>query len=304
MNVVSSRARWLLTLWAPIFLLTATPGFAQETARPVQVAAVELAPLPVSVELVGTVNARHQAALSTQVEGLVDHFEVDVGSDVAAGDVLLRLDASVAEIRRKRTVEEIKAAKAELSEARRRLEEIRALVENGGISASELQTRQTQVQIREAAVSRLELTLREQLEILERHTLRAPFDGVVTERFAQIGEWLSPGDAVLQLVETGFRTFDIRAPQNLFTRVTASTRAEVQHDLAPEQRFPVQVSVVVPAKDPSTRTFLIRLTTNAPERLLLAGASGRAKLFVGSDEPRLSVPVDALVRQPDGSFVV
>jgi RND family efflux transporter MFP subunit len=285
-------------------LLMPASGYGQSNLRPVRVAQAEFAPLPVSVELVGTIRARNESELSTQVEGLVDLLKVDVGSHVEAGDVLLQLDATLADIRRGQTAEALKAAEAELAEARRRLEEIRSLVENGGISASELETRKSQVQIRAAAVARLELVLREELEILERHTLRAPFSGVVNERYAQIGEWVSPGVPVFELVETGFRTFDIQAPQTLFTQISETTRADVRIDLAPDQTFPAQITAIVPAKNTSTRTFLIRLEMDAPERLLLPGASGRARLYVGGDAKRISVPVDALVRQPDGSFVV
>lgn len=285
-------------------LLFAISALGQNSARPVETAEAEWAPLPISVELVGTVNSRNQSSLSTQVEGLVEHLEVDVGGQVEVGDVLLKLDATVTELRRERTIEEIKGAHAELAEARRRLEEIRALVENGGVSETELKSRQTQVQIREAVVARLELILREEEEILKRHTLRAPFAGLISERHAQVGEWVSPGVPVFQLVEAGFRTFDIRAPQNLFTKVSRSTRAEVRLDIAPDETFPATIAVIVPSKDPNTRTFLIRLEVAAPDRLLLAGASGRAKVYMGSDEPRISIPVDALVRQPDGSFVV
>jgi len=285
-------------------LATMPPVHGQDNARPVRVAEAVLAPLPISVKLVGTVNARNESELSTQVEGLVEVLEVDSGSRVEAGEVLLKLDATLAEIRRAQTAEALKAAKAELIDARRRLEEIRALVENGGISESEMKTRESQVQIREAAVGRLELVLREEAEILERHTLRAPFPGVVSERHAQIGEWVSPGVPVLNLLETGYRFFDLQAPQNLFTQISESTRAEVRLDTDPTKRFSARVGVIVRAKDPVTRTFLVRLEVEAPDEMLLPGASGRARLFIGGDDPRISVPVDALVRQPDGSFVV
>jgi RND family efflux transporter MFP subunit len=289
---------------ALILLMAASTAFGQGEQRPVRVAEVERAPLPISVELVGTVKARNESALSTQVEGLVEVLEVDAGGEVNAGDVLLKLDSTLSDIRRAQTEEELKAAKVELADARQKLQEVGALVESGGISKSELETRQAEVHVREADAARLELILREEKEIVQRHTLRAPFPGVISERYAQVGEWVSPGVPLFQMVETGFRTFDIQAPQNLFLRVSEKTRAEVQIDLAPEQRFPAKVAVIVPTKSTETRAFLLRLEVDAPERLLLPGASGRAKLFIGGDEPRTSVPVDALVRQPDGSYVV
>lgn len=275
-----------------------------QEARSVRVAPVQNEPLVRSVELVGTVNARRTSALSVRVEGLVETLHVDVGSRIAAGQPLLELDKILAVIRRDQTDQAIAASEAELEDARRRLKEAESLVERGGVPETELQSRQIRVRVREARLNELRLSLREQQERVDRHTLVAPFSGVVSERYTQVGEWITPGSPVLELVESEYRYFDVQAPQDLYTAIDLSTEAEIRLDLAPDTRLPGTVDVIVPDKDETTRTFLVRITPEADPGLLLPGASGRARLFFGDGQPRLSVPGDALVRQPDGSFAV
>lgn len=269
-----------------------------------RVETVKNGPLVRSIELIGTVNARRESALSVRVEGLVETLHVDVGSRIEAGQPILELDKTLAEIRRDRIEQDIQASEAELADARRRLNEARSLVERGGVPETELQSRQAQVRVREARLAELRLSLREQNELVDRHSLIAPFSGVVSERFTQIGEWVTPGTAVLELVESEHRYFDVQAPQDLYPKISRETESEVRLDLAPDATFPAMVDVIVPYKDSTTRTFLVRLLPQGDPRFLLPGASGRARLFIGDDADRLSVPGDALVRQPDGSFAV
>ncbi|MGJ3242667.1 MAG: efflux RND transporter periplasmic adaptor subunit [Opitutales bacterium] len=261
-------------------------------------------PLVRSVELIGTVNARRSSTLSVQVAGLVETLHVDVGSRIEAGQPLLAMDKTLAVIRRDQTEQAIAASEAELEDARRRLKEAQSLVERGGVPETELQSRQVQVRVREAQLAELRLSLREQNERVDRHSLVAPFSGIVSERHTQVGEWITPGSPVLELVGSEHRYFDIRAPQDLYPAISRDTEAEIRLDLVPDDPFPGSVDVIVPYKDETTRTFLVRITPEGNPRFLLPGASGSAHLFFGDDEPRLSVPGDALVRQPDGSFAV
>ncbi|MCG8527155.1 MAG: efflux RND transporter periplasmic adaptor subunit [Opitutales bacterium] len=272
--------------------------------RLVEVAEVWQEELKKPVELVGTVMARKQSALSPRLNGLVESLSVDFGTEVKVGDPLLKLDSTLSALELKQIDQQIQAAESELEDAKRRFEETKQLAVSGGIAKSDHESRQALLRVREAQLSELQVRREEQRERLERHTLRAPFSGVISKRYTQVGEWVQAQEAVLELVELDQIYFDVHAPQSLFEELTSDVEVAVKVNAKPEQAFAAEIAVKVPVKDPVNRTFLVRLSVDAPNRALLPGASGSAIFEIGNGTPETVIPRDALVRQPDGSRVV
>lgn len=267
---------------------------------------VESQPLKRPVTLVGTVTAKRQANLSTRIEGWVEQLHVDIGSQVKAGAELIRLDDTLAQFQREQTAQELEAARAELEEAQRRFEETRQVAESGGVAGSELDSRKSILRVRQAELKQLEIRLKEQDELLNRHRLEAPFPGVISKRMTQVGEWVRPGDTLFELVETKDSFFDVQAPQALFPLLSPETKVDLKMDSNGEI-YSARIDSKVAFKDPVTRNFLVRLRPESepdPNSAILPGASGKATFYIGDDAPVLTVPRDALIRKPDGSFIV
>jgi membrane fusion protein (multidrug efflux system) len=281
-------------------LASAQPG----AARLVSTDSVISTELSQSVELVGTINARKRSRLSPRLSGLIETMEVDFGSRVKQGDVLLRLDDTLARLALERITAQIEGAQAQLRDAQRRFDETESLADSGGISKSERDSRRAVLLVSEARVSELEAVFNEQEERINRHQLHAPFSGVIGTRYVQVGEWVQTQDAVLELVETDALFFDVQAPQNLFETLKVGTPASVKMDASKDDLVEGKIAVVVPLKDPASRTFLIRIAVAAPINTMIPGASGRAVFQIGDPEPEIAISRDALVRQPDGSYLV
>ena len=258
-----------------------------------------------SLRLSGSVVALQRASLSVRTDGLVAERLVDIGSRVKQGDTLLKLDATLAEIELIQTGATVRELRASRDEARRLLNETRRLRANNHVSENEVLIREAELAISEA---QLEAALaREQFarEQVERHALLAPFDGVISRRETDVGEWVNRGDPVLELVHLDTVRVDVGVPQERFARIDASTPVEVCSDSQPGDCLTGTVAAKVPVSDPTTRAFPVRVEVSAPRSTLLPGTSATVVFRLGeSPDEEFLLPAEALLRHPDGSYSV
>jgi membrane fusion protein, multidrug efflux system len=260
-----------------------------------------------TLELSGSVTPRRAATLSPRIPGLVAEVAVDAGDRVSAGDELLRLDTSLAEL----AVLEAKAAlqetEAALQEARRLHDEGRRLVGDNYVSETEVEARAAQLAIAEAAVSRGASRVATAEEQLARHSVLAPFDGVISRKMTEAGEWVETGSAVAELVATDELWLDVQAPQQYWAALAPDAVVSVELEALNDRSVAAFVHARVPVNDPAARTFLVRLAFDDGQELselVTPGMSGRARFQLSDEQEVVRIPRDALIRYPDGTTTV
>jgi RND family efflux transporter MFP subunit len=239
------------------------------------------------------------------------------GDVVAAGAVLARLDRRRLEImlgqnRAERAVAEalVRERQAEVAWRERDLELLRESFAQQAVNPRELRDGESAAVMAAArnAQAEQQLVLIEASgSLLEQRladmTIVAPFDGVVVRRLVEPGEWLSEGDAVVELISRG--------------RVEAWLDVAQQH-YAPlvAQRDPIDVAITpagavassddwraVPLVDPQARSFNLVVNLIDPAGTLVPGMSVTAALPTGRMEEYLTLPNDAILRGPTGAYV-
>lgn len=284
------------------FLALAAPCLAAgpPDAPPVVVATTELRELVEQVPVSGTVRSPRVAQLSPEVAGRVAQVLIDAGDHVAAGAPLLRLDTALARLALQAAEAAVDQAREELADARRRLDDVRRLA--SGRSIAETQVRALETEVRgDAATLRLREAERDSAaERLRRHDLSAPFEGVISRKLTEAGEWVAPGDAVLELLADQGLRVEFRVPQAYFPSLAPGTAVDVEFDALPGRRLAARIGEIVPVSDPSARTFLIRVYPDDPSLPLTPGMSARGTLGIRSGEHGVMVARDALLRHPDG----
>jgi RND family efflux transporter MFP subunit len=258
-----------------------------------------------TLRLTGNLTARQSARLSTQAAGLVESLPVDVGDRVAAGQLLLALDAELAALNVARAEGALAEFRAQLAESNRLAEEGRRLVQDRFLPDTEVRARESAVVLAEAALTRVEAELATEVERKNRHELRAPFDGVIVQRFTERGEWVDPGTAVLELVSLDELWLDVRVPQRYWPELDDErVRIRAFADIAPERALDVAVHARVPVSDPTARTFLLRLAVDGSPEQITPGMSAQVELDLRSDGVSTLIPRDALLRYPDGTTTI
>jgi RND family efflux transporter MFP subunit len=253
------------------------------------------------VRLNGTVSALRTSQLSAAVAGLVNNVRVEAGDRVANGDLLISLDDEQAKYALASARAETAEAMARLDEARRRFAEAETMVASRNIAATEASARKSEVTVTEATLARLQAEEALRRVALERHSIKAPYSGVVSKRSIDLGEWVTPGDTLLTLVDTTNIRLDFRIPQNYYQHLTRDSQLLVTAGDA--NPIPLTIESLVPAIDPQARTFLLR-ASGGEALQLLPGMAVKAMLRVSTDRQGLTVSRDAINRYPDGRVTV
>jgi membrane fusion protein, multidrug efflux system len=281
--------------------LVATPGW---SATPVVVTRAEMADVIERVPVTGTVVAPRVARLSTEVAGLVERVMVDSGDRVRAGDTVVEIDHALARLRLDAATAATEQAREELADARRRLADAERLVESRGIPQTEIRSRESEARADGATLRLREAEQALERQRLERHAIKAPFDGVISRKLVESGEWIAPGDEMVELVADSDLRVELRVPQAFFPRIDATTRIDLRFDALPDREVAMRLGEIVPVSDPTARTFVLRAYLDEADLPLTPGMSASGMLRLATSRRGLTLTRDALLRHPDGRTTV
>lgn len=287
---VSGPGWWF---WASVVLLIVAGAFAAwwyfagPAVKPVRAATVvERTPSAEGgrdtvLNASGYVTARRRATVSSKITGKVIEVHVEEGMAVGAGQVLARLDDTIARASLALADAELDAARraateseVRLEEAKRTLERRTQLLKEGVIGRAELDAAQAEVDSYKAriAVAREQVTVAERLVALRRTelddtTVRAPFGGVAISKDAQPGEMVSPISAGGGFTRTGICTIvdmasleiEVDVNESYINRVQPGQPVTATLDAYPDWQIPAKVITVVPTADRQKATVLVRI---------------------------------------------
>lgn len=265
----------------------------------VRVATVESGQLDEPWHTVGEARALDNAALAVGADGPVSRVLVREGDRVDKGDLLLELDLDLASA-------EWRAAKAAVDEAVAELARLdAALARRQAVGERVLGREELEDARQAAAVQRARLDARKADKaragaLLNRQRLRAPFDGVVTVRQADPGDWVRAGDVLLGLVSTEAVEVRVQVPETIARRLRPGDPVEVSGRAA-------TVVAIVPTLDAATRTSLVRVRPDSQAvagQRVVAGQAVDVTVPVHWQDRGVKVPRDALIADPEQARLV
>lgn len=240
--------------------------------------------------LSGTVKAATMATLMARVPGVVSRITATPGTLVAAGAVLVELEAK--EIAAKRD-----QAKALAAQAAADLERSKTLFDKQVLSKSEMDAAQARAAVSAAVLAEAEI-------MLSFTSIRAPFAGIIVRKYVENGDLLAPGRPILDLEDPSSLRLEVAIPESLAAAQTLGSKLRVQ---IPAATFDQETTIVevTPAADPISRSVLIKIALPASAQGLRSGQFGRAALTV-THGAILAVPNTAIVQrgQIDAVFII
>ncbi len=251
------------------------------------------------------------AELASQVTGRVTEIRVDLGDRFQRGDLLVRIDASlaqhqIAEARTQETAADasLQRAEAELAAAEIELERSRKLRAQELISDRELNARSSAVAVARAQVAtaqaqRKQAAARVSLLGYEASEARlvAPFDGSVAARYLDPGSLVQPGARVLRLVQQGPLRVEFRVPERDLGHLEVGMPLEVTTQATGEQRFPGKVARRSAEISRVDRSVTVQGVLDTATSQLLPGMYATVHLELGRLENVVVVPNAAVVER-------
>jgi membrane fusion protein, multidrug efflux system len=265
----------------------AAPPVAVETVP------IERQPMPSYLTLTGSVLAERQSEIAANVSGRIVSTLVERGQTVKAGQVLVVVDSKAAGLSASAATAQFRAADTQVKLARQECDRADTLFGQSAISKAEFDRLKAQctAQLYSATAAGANADLATKLA--GDTSIRAPFDGVVGERYVNIGEYVQPMTKVASLYAVNPARITVSIPEQAVGLVREGQRLDAEVSAYPNRVFPATVKYVSPALRATTRDLIIEAVAKNDDLALKPGMFATVRLVVGSEE-QPTIPLDAL----------
>ena len=289
-----------------------------ETVRHLPVLAVQRADVPDLLEATGTVRAAQTSDVASQVMGNLVEIRVHEGDRVRRGQVLAVIDdsqprtlvdrASAAQVAAQ---QQLVAVNADLALAESTLQRYQKLYDRKSLSPQEFDEVKARQQatvahrdMAQADQAQTQAVLNQARTTLGYTRIRAPFDGVVTEKKADSGTLASPGMPIFTVEDVRRYRLEVAVNESDLRYVRIGEQASVVIEALDNAELKGKVTRIVPAADPASRAFLVKIELPTDTHLR-SGLFGLAQFSHGTRQVLL-IPRSAVVErgQLQGVFVL
>ena len=255
------------------------------------------------VRLSGAVEAVRTSVIASDVAGVVETLPVLAGDAVAKGDVLATVRQTPLKLERQSLQAQLDEARVRLEQAERRVERAQELYRGEVATASQFDDTRYERAVWRSRAASLEAELARVVDRLQRSQVRAPFAGVVTRRFTEVGMWLTSGGSVVELLATDQLEIRIDVPERYYPSLRVGQPASIRIASLPAEDVAGTVRAVVPAADPRARTFPVYVQLPSRDGVIGVGMLAVVGLGLGEPRPAVVVPKDAVVDRGPQRFV-
>jgi RND family efflux transporter MFP subunit len=248
----------------------------------------ERAPVSTQHERPGTLRLRRLVRLHTQEEGRIEQLDIFEGDRVDRGELLVRLDDAVLRA-------ELTKTRATLAQERLDLKRFQDLAARNAASQDDLAQARTAVALAEADLELLELRL-------ANTRITAPFAGVVTQRLAEPGDFVTKNTLLLTLADPDSLVAEVYVSELVLPHISEGDPARIRIDALGGRRFAGEILRIHPTLSEANRQAKVEIRFDAIPEGARAGQFVRAELATAA-VARLLVPFRALRQDRDGQFV-
>lgn len=258
-------------------------------AMPVEAASARADTVVDAVLATGQIEALQSIELRPDVEGRLVQILVREGTPVAQGTPLFKIDD--AEIRA-----QVDQLEAERDLARQSLARTRDLLAQKASSQAELERAEATMRSNEAQLQRLKVRL-------ERTTVRAPFSGVMGQRFVSLGDYLTSDTRLAALQTVSPQRASFQVPERYAEQVNVGQDVTFRVAALPGREFTGKVDFVDPIIQLPGRTIMVKARVPNPRRELQAGMFIEARLATAVRQNAVVIPEDAVLPLQGSNFV-
>ena len=316
--------RWLLIglptaailVVGAVFVIT---GGALSAALPVRLTpATMVSPMRAGAVLVasGYVVAQRKAAVASKGTGRLVYLGVVEGDRVRAGQVIARIEDADVKAQLAQAQANLQVSRAELHDAQRSLARERLLADSGASSQASVDAAEARYERVKASIAAAEAAVLAAQVSLENTVIRAPFDGTVLTKNADVGEVVAPlagsafsKSAVVTIADLGSLQVEVDVAESNLEAISGGQPGEIVLDAYPDERYPGVVAKIVPTADRAKATVQVKVAFRSYDARVLPEMSAKVHFLprpsrVAVDtQPVLVVPGTAVTERNGRSVV-
>lgn len=280
-----------------VLLPTALCAQWEDAASPVVTEIIGMESLAPSVELPGTVISRFDSRLAAELSAKLVWI-AEVGTEVKKGDTVARLEDFTYKIREMEAQSQVDREQAQVTFLESELERLEQLSKRNLSAKSQYDKTVSELAMARSDHKIAQAQLGYSQIAMHVTQIRAPFDGVVTERLRSIGERMNVADEVLRLVDPGSLEVVARAPLSTVNFIKKGDVLSLVNDYRSGN---APIRTIVPFGNPQSHMFEVRLDVDPS--IWTVGESVRLSMPTAAAKEVLAVPRDALVLRREGASV-
>jgi membrane fusion protein (multidrug efflux system) len=244
---------------------------------------------PATLSAIGSAAAVQGVTVAADLPGIVEKIAFQSGARVRRGDLLVQLDTSQERA-------QLAAAESESKLSAVNLERMRGLRQKGVVSQAEFDRVQAESQQASARSTEIRATI-------ERKRIRAPFSGVLGIRQVNLGQYLNPGDPVVQLQTLDPIYVNFAVPQQEIAQLRVGAPVRVTAEGMAGLETSGKITAFDAVVDEATRNVQVQATFANPEGMLRPGMFVEAQVLLGAGRPVVPLPASAVNYAPYGDSV-
>lgn len=262
-------------------------------ATPVEVGEAEL---PNTLLLTGTLKANQESDVAANATGRVLRTMVERGSYVKSGQPVAQLDMRTARLSESEALANMETARTQKAAAQDECARYQRLFEQGAITQQELTRQSTSCKTTASSAVAAETRAQLAAQTLADATVRAPFPGLVAERFVSVGEYVMPSTKVAHIVDIDPLRLEMTIPEQHMGAIHEGQVVEFQVAAFPDRTFRGAVSYIGPSVRAATRDLVFEATVANKDKTLRPGLFATATVHAGKQQlpivPKTAVRTD------------
>lgn len=242
----------------------------------------------------GEVRGRYESKLSFQVSGKIIKRNVELGSLVKPGDVLLEIDPKDIQETLNVSSAQVSSAQWQLSLAKNNLDRYKRLYEANAVSHAEYEQYQNAYNLAEEAVNQALAQHNKNVNQLEYAQLCADLPGVISSINAEVGQVVSAGQTIITVVQDSDREVEISIPENRINELKNARQIDVTFWALPDVVVKGKVREISPVADEKSRTYDVRISLPDTPRGIELGMTADVRVTNSSGEITVFIPLSAI----------
>lgn len=247
----------------------------------------------------GEVRGRFESQLAFQVSGKIVTRNVELGSAVNTGDVLMQIDPKDIQQTVNSTSAQVSSAESQLRLAENNLNRFRQLYEDGAVGRMTYEQYISAYEVAAAAVQQAAAQRTQGTNQLDYSLLRADKPGVVSAIKAEVGQVVGAGQPVLTIVQDGEREVEISVPENRIEELRKTQQIKVTFWALSQVSAEGKVREIAPMADPITRTYKVRISLLNPPPEIKLGMTAAVILLDSETQLTATIPLAAIYQNGD-----
>jgi membrane fusion protein, multidrug efflux system len=256
--------------------------------------------MPEYLVLTGTLRASQETELASVNPGRVAQTLVERGQHVNRGDTVAILDSRSAAITANAMSAQSNLATAQLEQARKECERVKALKESGAISQAEYDRVTSQCQTTQWSAAAAQAQQQSAQKVVGDAAIRAPFSGVIGERYVNVGQYVQPGMRIVSLYEPDPLRLELTVPEANIGGLKPDMPVTFNVSAHGDQTFSGAVKFISPNVRPQTRDLVIEAFCPNPDGKLKPGMFAIARLETG-EKKMMAIPHTAVKKDSTSS---